>query len=78
MKKSRTVILLGDVSKSERKQFERIENQEFESKEDILKEFGEDSENIVILELSDFMDSCNNQEISSMEDSWIGYVQLKN
>jgi hypothetical protein len=74
----RTVILMGEVTKSERKQFEHIENMKFETIEDILEEFGDDAKNIMISELSDFMDSCNNQDITSMEDYWIGYVQLKN
>jgi len=74
----RTVIIAGYVSSSERKQFEDIENKKFETKEDILKELGGDSEDFLVLELTDFMDACNNQTFFSLDDSWIGYVQLEN
>jgi len=73
MEKYRTIVLMADVNKNEvsRQDLERIENEKFDSTKDLPK-------GVTFYELTDFMDACNNQEISSMEDYWIGFVQIKN
>jgi hypothetical protein len=74
--KYRTVILLAEVDNIERGEIEAIENKQFNSIEDIYKEIFCSENELSILELTDFMDMCNDQKITSMENDWIGYVQL--
>lgn len=73
----RPVILVGPVApvNIDRRDFEHIENQKIDSIEEFNKVFGEGFFHVTMYELTDFMDLCNNQEIS-LEGVWIGYIQL--
>jgi len=92
MKNYRTVILAIEVSKMSdgRHTLEMIENEKFDSIEDIQNAicFDENDpmavEDLAILELTEFMDLCNNTDDDTKEEEkvdiskiWIGYAQLK-
>ncbi len=81
METKRVIILINVVGFSDgRKVAEYIENGDYNSVEEIIeaikKEGSPDGLFLYkILELTDFMDECNNQEIE-LENWWISYVNL--
>ena len=85
MYKTMIITVHVDSFTDGRKLTERIENEMFHSNDElgdrIKEELGDEaknwySDNIIVWELTDFMDACNNGELS-LNDIWIGYVQLK-
>ncbi len=75
-----TYIVLIPVGIGERKYLENVENQTFDScdqaRQFIAKENDIQPDHIALFELSDFMDSCNNQ-VMHLERFWLGYIQIK-
>jgi len=74
--KNLNVVLL-EVDSFNRKTAENIENQTFKTLNALIKkvrkEETEKGGSINVLPLSDFIDSCNNQEIE-LEGVWVSYV----
>ena len=70
-----TLILLFEVEHFDRKDVELIENKDCDSKqlESIVDMAKEKPTNILILNLTDFMDLCNNQEFV-IEMYWVSYI----
>jgi hypothetical protein len=68
-----TKIILLPVMGYERKLTEKHEDAEFASHEEARKVFGDDAG---IVELTTFMDMCNDQEIT-IEEYWVGYIKIK-
>ena len=60
-----------------RKVLENIENQRFNTLQELL----DVSEHISIYSLTDFMDMCNNNDSEldelHIQDRWVGYIQLR-
>ena len=74
--KTQIVLIPVDNESDGRKIAERIESQKYSSISEILEEFPEEErESIIIHELTDFMDLCNNQELN-LESVWVSYVNL--
>ena len=63
-----------------RKVCERIQNMKFNSTREISEELTKQGigglGDVLILELSDFMDGVNNQELDTLTDSFISYVRV--
>lgn len=70
-----TLILLFEVDYFDRKDVELIENKDCDSKqlESIVDMAKEKPTNILILNLTDFMDLCNNQEFV-IDRYWVSYI----
>ena len=60
-----------------RKVLENIENQKFDS----LQDLHDINDGISVYSLTDFMDICNNNDSECdelhIQDRWVGYIQLK-
>ena len=66
------IIVLLPITLFDRKQAERIEN--CESSNENVKKIIEQS---ICMEISDFMDLCNNQEFD-IEQYWLTYIKKLN
>ena len=88
------VLLSVDASHSGRKMVERVENGKFDYRSDIENAMIPKSYSnvehvklchaIILMDLTDFMDACNNSDDGAPEDEkidlakfWVGYVHLK-
>jgi hypothetical protein len=69
-----TYILVADVNRVDRRDLERIENQVFDSKDDIRKEV----DVLYLYRLTDFMEDVNDGSLPDFSDKWIGYAHVKN
>lgn len=70
-----TYIVLADVDSYDRKEFaEFLENSEHESIDTFVKTFCPEQD-ILMYNLTDFMDACNNQEID-LNNYWVTYVNI--
>lgn len=78
----RTIVIVSAVGKGlEREALELLEGQVYPTFLDAQKvvynsEDNFDREYIQMMELTDFMDSWNNEEIST--ETWIGYIYVEN
>ena len=66
------IIVLLPITLFDRKQAEQIEN--CESSSEIVKKI---IEKAICMEISDFMDLCNNQEFD-IEQYWLTYIKKLN
>jgi len=80
------IVLIPVVYFDARKTCEAIENQTYKDVPTLLNEVheklergGKDGkdEDVLVYELSEFMDEVNNQELDVMTNYFIGYVHLK-
>lgn len=76
------VILPVSSMSNGRQALERLENNSYFKVQDFLNElcFDEDdpcnTDDVVIMPISDYMDACNNDDISTYGQSWIGYFNI--
>jgi len=80
-------MILVKTSSSAREELERIENNVYSDKDEIISDlcFNEGNpiatDDVSIVEMTDFMDMCNNTDDDVVEfntdNHWVGYVQLK-
>ena len=76
MKTKIVLIPITDDTRTGRKDAEGIENSTFEDKQQLADTFfGGDVNLFRIVELTDFMDMCNNQELY-LDDYWVSYVNI--
>jgi len=74
------VIIIADVETIDRCKLENLEGCIFTKVSEIketLFNLGVDLERTLTLDISDYMDAVNNQELDILSDSWITYVFLK-
>jgi len=74
------VIIIADVDTIDRRKLENLEGCIFTKVSEIketLFNLGADLEGILTLDISDYMDAVNNQELDNLSDSWMTYVFLK-
>ena len=77
-----TYIVVADVECGDgRKICERMENMVFETPLEAMKfieqEYLDDYKFIYLMDMSSFMDECNDQEFD-LESVFIGYIKIKN
>ena len=80
------IVLIPVVYFDSRKTCEAIENQTYKDVPALLKEVHEKlerggkegkDEDVLVYELSEFMDEVNNQELDNLGNYFIGYAHLK-
>jgi hypothetical protein len=74
------VIIIADVETIDRRKLENLEGCIFTKISEInetLFNLGADLDGILTLDISDYMDAVNNQELDNLSDSWMTYVFLK-
>ena len=79
MEKTFIIIIPASYDNS-RNTCERYENRVFDSTTELRAELvidGLSGDDVMVCNLSDFMDGVNNQEIDVLTDSFISYVRLK-
>tara|TARA_R110000868_G_scaffold146779_3_gene367787 strand:+ start:1078 stop:1335 length:258 start_codon:yes stop_codon:yes gene_type:complete len=79
------IILIPVDYSNSRKVCELIENQTFETQVDAIraakKDLVSDEEepnDILIFTMTDFMDTCNNQELDTLTEYFITYITIRN
>ena len=79
------IILIPVDYLNSRKVCESIENQTFETQVDAIraakKDLVSDEEepnDILIFTMTDFMDTCNNQELDTLTEYFITYITIRN
>lgn len=78
------IVIINTEFTNSRKTCENIENQSFESREELLEYIRKNTDcteeelkqEIHILEMSDFMDAVNDQVLDNLENSFISYVDI--
>jgi hypothetical protein len=68
-----TYILVAPVSEADRRDLERIENQVFDTRDDVRSKV----EGVQLYRLTDFMEDVNDEILQDLSDKWIGYVHVK-
>lgn len=75
------IVVVGIQVLAARRICERLENQVFntlvEAQDYIKDKYPNDNELISLVDISDFMDDCNNQEFN-LDKNFIGYIKIKN
>ena len=68
------IVLLPITTYDKHNNAEAYENSVFEKIADARQLFGEEA---IIYDLTDFMDDCNNEELS-LDEYWLTYITIKN
>jgi hypothetical protein len=79
-KPMKPVIIVANVNAIDRRKLENLEGCVFTKGAEIketLFNLNADFDGIDILDISDYMDAVNNQELDDLSNSWISYVFLK-
>jgi hypothetical protein len=74
------VIIIANVEAIDRCKLENLEGCIFTKVSEInetLFNLTGDLQQVLILDISDYMDAVNNQELDNLSDSWVTYVFLK-
>lgn len=74
------VIIIANVEAIDRRKLENLEGCIFTKVSEInetLFNLTGDLQQVLILDISDYMDAVNNQELDNLSDSWVTYVFLK-
>jgi hypothetical protein len=75
------VIIIASVGTIDRRKLEHLEGCTFTKLSEIqetLFNLNGDIDKFLLLEISDYMDAVNNQELDNLSDSWMTYVYLNN
>lgn len=67
-------IIVAPVDKADRRDLESIENQVFDTRDDVRSKV----EGVQLYRLTDFMEDVNDEILQDFSDKWVGYVQVKN
>lgn len=68
-----TYIIVAPVGKADRRDLESIENQVFDTRDDVRSKV----EGVQLYRLTDFMEDVNDEILQDFSDKWIGYVHVK-
>jgi hypothetical protein len=74
------VIIIANVEAIDRRKLENLEGCIFTKVSEInetLFNLTGDLQQVLVLDISDYMDAVNNQELDNLSDSWMTYVFLK-
>lgn len=74
------VIIIANIEVIDRGKLENLEGCIFTKVSEInetLFNLTGDLEDVLVVDISDYMDLVNNQELDNLTDSWITYVFLK-
>lgn len=74
------VIIIANVEAIDRRKLENLEGCIFTKVSEInetLFNLTGDLQQVLVLDISDYMDAVNNQELDNLSDSWVTYVFLK-
>lgn len=75
----KTIIILARVDTIDRRKLENLEACTFAHIKDVketLFNLGADLDGILILDISEYMDGVNNQELDDLSNNWMTYVYL--